>query len=78
MVRLAEVRRLTKSGEAMRIRQATGWSLQGIGMALGVTPVTVWRWERGQRNPRGPAAVAYCELLRELADFATEPLQASA
>lgn len=78
VVRLAEVRRLTRSGEALRIRLATGRSLQEIGSAVGVTPVTVWRWERGQRSPRGPAAIAYCELLRQLAGLADEPLQATA
>ena len=33
---------------------------------LGVHPVTIARWERGTRTPRGRLRLAYAELLEEL------------
>jgi transcriptional regulator with XRE-family HTH domain len=66
VLELAEARRLARSGDARRIRQASGLSLSEVGAAVGVTPAAVSKWECGQRRPFGRPAIAYARLLREL------------
>jgi transcriptional regulator with XRE-family HTH domain len=64
---LVRLRRLTASGAARKVRLASGLSLNEIANAVGVSPVTVLRWERAQRRPKnGPAALRYGALLDEL------------
>lgn len=65
---LAEVRRLTASGQARCIRLSAGLSQAEIAasMAEPVTASAIARWESGSRRPRGDAAIAYLEALREL------------
>lgn len=48
------------------IRRAKGRSLEEVGAALGVTGVTVGRWEKGERTPRGELLVRYVNFLRRL------------
>lgn len=38
--------------EMRRRREAVGMSCEGLGQELGVTRVTVWRWESGVALPR--------------------------
>ncbi len=64
--RLAEARALVTSDEARRIREAAHLSLVNVGTAVGADPSTVGRWERGERIPRGPAALKYAQLLTSL------------
>lgn len=68
-VDLARVRRLVRSGAARAIRASAGVSLAELAGAVGpsVQPTTVWRWERGERMPRGELAVAYLAVLDRLA-----------
>jgi DNA-binding transcriptional regulator YiaG len=66
LVALSFARRLAASGEAKAIRLRAALSLRDIGDAAGTTPSAVWRWERGERRPQGPAGVAYGRLLRDL------------
>lgn len=66
------MRRLAASGEARRIRLTAGLSLSEMAAAAnGVSVATVYRWETGERSPRGDAAIAYgrtlARLQRELA-----------
>lgn len=65
---LAEIRRLINSGRARTIRMSAKVSLAEVAEDIedGVSPTTVLRWERGQRSPHGPAALAYLEVLRRL------------
>jgi DNA-binding transcriptional regulator YiaG len=51
---------------ARAIREEAGVSQRRLAEELGVHPVTVARWELGQRRPRGPVLTAYIELLRQL------------
>lgn len=64
---IARVRAMLRSGRAREIREHAGLSVPEVADALNLNPSTVARWERGERVPRGSSAIAYAELLRELA-----------
>ncbi|WP_203654633.1 helix-turn-helix domain-containing protein [Demequina activiva] len=49
------------------IRQSCGLSQARVALELGVSRMTVSRWERGARRPRGLRLVAYTALLSDLA-----------
>jgi transcriptional regulator with XRE-family HTH domain len=51
--------------ERRRIRRRAGVSLRSVADALGVSPQSVLRWERGER-PTLEHAAAYRELLEAL------------
>lgn len=65
-LRLTEVRQMTGSGEARRIRLEAGLSLKELGAGCGSDQSTVFRWESGDRRPRGVAALRYLELLEAI------------
>lgn len=71
VVELAEVRRLLSSGEARRIRVASGLSLSEVAGVLKVSTGAISRWENAKRRPGGRAALAYGHLLAELEMTAT-------
>jgi DNA-binding XRE family transcriptional regulator len=48
-----------------RIRHRLGMSRQDLALAIGVTPVTVGRWERGEREPSSSHAWSLIHLARE-------------
>jgi len=50
------------------IRVKARATLRGLGAELGVTPMTVWRWESGATVPRLDHAIAYRELLDALSE----------
>jgi len=62
-----ELRVLVASGEARALRLRAHVTLAEAGAAIGRGPSTIWRWEAGQRFPRGADACAYLGLLRDLA-----------
>lgn len=62
-------RRLPAPAMAREIRRAAGVSQGRMGQELGVTSITVSRWESGLRTPRGEHLVAYVELLDQLAEL---------
>ncbi len=64
--RLSRVRELAISGEARMIRENARLSTTDLARAIGVDKSTVSRWERGQRAPRGRAALRYEALLARL------------
>ena len=64
---LIRVRRLAFTGAARVIREEAGLSLGEVAAAANVHKVTVFRWEHGQRRPRGAAAERYLAVLDELA-----------
>ncbi len=66
LVEIAKVRALARSGAARSIRLAAGLSLSETAAPIHVSPTTVYRWEVGQRSPRGEAALRYADLLRSL------------
>lgn len=68
---LHELRRLTGSGEARKIREAAGLSQADIARSVDADPSTIARWENGTRVPRGAAAIAYGRLLLRLGKATT-------
>ena len=64
--KLARARRLTSNGAARSIRQASQLSLPEVAAEVGVAVSTIWRWENGQRQPRGEPAERYSDLLDRL------------
>lgn len=68
LLTLVLVRTLTSTGEARSRRTNAGLSLGEVAEAIGVSPSTVLRWERGERAPRGEAAVRYGQLLKQLGE----------
>jgi transcriptional regulator with XRE-family HTH domain len=66
LVRLTRVRALAASGTARAIRIAAGLSLPLVAEAVGCGVSTIWRWEHGQRVPRGEPALRYGALLDDL------------
>lgn len=58
--------RLPTPALAREIRRAAGVSRQQLADELSVHTVTVARWERGTRTPRGQLRVAYARLLAQL------------
>lgn len=67
IILLVKARRLASSGTARALRLNAGLSLREVADALGTSHGTVWLWERGQRVPRGAAALAWAALLADLA-----------
>lgn len=63
---VARARHLAKSGEGARIRAAADLSLGEVATAIGVSVPALWRWEHGERSPRGERAAAWARLLSEL------------
>jgi DNA-binding transcriptional regulator YiaG len=63
---LSLARRLCANGEAAKIRRTAGLSLSDIASAVDGSVSGVFRWERGERTPRGERGAAYGRLLREL------------
>lgn len=51
---------------AREIRRAAGVSRARLARELSVHPITVARWERGTRRPRGEIRLAYARLLADL------------
>lgn len=66
LVRLAEVRELAASGEALALRRNARLSQPEVGAVVGVPHPTISRWERGLRRPCGEAALRYLDLLLAL------------
>jgi transcriptional regulator with XRE-family HTH domain len=59
-------REAARGGRGARLRRNAGVTQAELARAIGVHPLTISRWERGQRVPRGPNAVAYARTLEEL------------
>jgi transcriptional regulator with XRE-family HTH domain len=64
---------MAKSGAARSIRLGAGLSLaeMGSGVGDGVGPTTVYRWEQGERSPRGALALSYASVLDALVQAAS-------
>lgn len=64
--KLIRVRRMAATGAARSIRQEAGLSLTELAEAADVHRTTIFRWEHGQRRPRGAPALRYLAVLEEL------------
>lgn len=58
--------KLPPPAERARIRREAGASLRDFGTELGVSPMTVGRWESGVVHPRLDQAAAYARLLADV------------
>lgn len=68
--RLSRVRTMCRTGAAKTIRQSAGISLRELGEGVGVSQVTVYRWENARTRPSGPEAMRYLTVLDDLAGVA--------
>ena len=66
VVALAQARTLARSGRAKAIRERAGITRDEVARCIGVSAVTIWRWEHARRVPRGEPAIAWLSLLTEL------------
>lgn len=66
MKRRAAALEFISSGEARQTREALNLSLVDVASRIPADPSAIGRWERGERTPRGPAAIKYAELLIRL------------
>lgn len=64
--RLVRVRELVTTGKARDLRLAAHLSLSEASAIVLVAPTTIFRWERGERMPRGKAALRYLQFLDRL------------
>jgi len=63
---LLTARSLSASGEARLRRELAGLSMSETAAVIGTDISTIWRWEHGQRRPRGAPAIRYGQLLQKL------------
>lgn len=70
---IRQTRALMESGAGRTLRRSAGLSLRDMGDALGVSWVTVFRWETGERRPSGDNAVAYAEFIDALQTTLSAP-----
>lgn len=66
LMRIAEVRRRLKSGEARELRMAARMTLSEAAKVAGISTASAWRYENGERSPRAAQALAYARLLERL------------
>lgn len=64
--------RLPEPCERARIRTDAHVTLRDFAQTLGVSQMTMSRWERGEVEPRLEQRVAYARLLREVSAATTE------
>lgn len=65
-VTLARLRADAASGRARKIRERARLSRAEVAAAVGVTQLTVARWEAGRTMPHGDPAARYADLLARL------------
>lgn len=68
LLEVVRVRELARDGKTRDARLRAGLSLSEVGITIGVSSATVYRWERGQRRPTGAAALRYARLCESLMD----------
>ena len=66
-LKLVRARRLAATGEGKTIREAAGLSLREVAATVDLSASALFRWENGERVPRGERAVAWAEFLDRLA-----------
>ena len=64
---VAQARRHASTGTGRALREKSGLSLRETATALDVSVAGLWRWENGERTPRGDAAVRWARFLADLA-----------
>jgi predicted transcriptional regulator len=67
MLMLARARRLSRSGEGRRLREAAGLSVHDVARAADTTAACVSRYERGDRVPHGDTAIRWARVCAAIA-----------
>ena len=65
-LKIAKARQLASSGTGRMLRQAAQLNGYELARAIDVDPSTLWRWENGERTPRGEWAIRYVDFLERL------------
>ncbi len=65
--RLSRLRMMCQTGAAKAIRESSSISLRELGSSVGVSQVTVYRWETSRTKPSGSEAMRYLTILDDLA-----------
>jgi DNA-binding transcriptional regulator YiaG len=58
--------RYARTGSGKRIREQANIRQQDLAEQIGITPSGLWRWENGQRQPKGEPAMRWAQLLVRL------------
>ncbi len=58
--------RYAEDGRGRRIRERANIQQKEMAERLGMTVSGLWRWEHGQRKPRGPKAEKWAQILSAL------------
>lgn len=66
IVLLAKARRYATTGHGREVRMGCGLSLREMAEAVGIATSSLWRWEHGERVPRGSSAAQWARLVDEL------------
>lgn len=67
LLAIARARAMCADGTARAVRRAARLTLREVAAAVGAaSAATVYRWEKGERSPRGALALRYALLLEEL------------
>ncbi len=69
--RLSRVRTMCRTGAAKSIRESSAISLRELSAGIGVSQVTVYRWETSRTKPSGKEAMRYLTVLDELSGVAS-------
>jgi DNA-binding transcriptional regulator YiaG len=73
LARIARLRSMIQSGEARSIRTVARVSMPEMAEAIGCSVSTLWRWEAGDRQPKGKLALRYAGVLESLQEVAAAP-----
>jgi DNA-binding transcriptional regulator YiaG len=63
---LIKARAAAKDGSGRALRLNAALSVPDVAHNIDASTAAVWRWERGERRPSGPAAVRWGRLLARL------------
>ncbi len=66
IIEIAKARALARNGEAQAIRERNHLTITEVAKEIEVSTSTVMRWEKGERSPRGDAALRFGRLMHKL------------
>lgn len=69
LIDIGRCRALARDGGAESIRLTAGITMTEMAEAVGVSPATIWRWEKGHRHPDRRSALKYLRVLDALAQL---------